>query len=276
MTKEHILKSILSTLECLKLDIYTKCKNENWNADIVIKYDTYKVAFNICKRPHNVEETYKAMRNERVCGCWLLMPTKNSVFLPNYMPCFKLSENSNKIEVFLNSEFNNDSSNIITLDDFIQDLIKGNIRFAKKMLVKYIEVCFLNMTCWKCHKLNQVYFIKRLLSQDGISVTYNSFLHNELEFNPLIINSIEQYIKTHPELKIKMGEIKSRYSKTVNGAYTSFGCAYCDSIFGNHFVHENIMEIKYNSNYLPKAMIEIKDAFITTADCWYKKNIFKI
>lgn len=81
MTKEQIIETILSISRNLKLEVATKCKSEKWSADIVVNCGTYKVAFNICKSPRNVEETYKAMREERICGCWLLMPAKNSVFL---------------------------------------------------------------------------------------------------------------------------------------------------------------------------------------------------
>lgn len=272
MTKEQIIESILSVSKNLKLEVDTKCKSEKWSADTVVNYGTYKVAFNICKSPHNVEKTYKAMRKERICGCWLLMPAKNSVFLPNNMPCFKLSEKSDAIQVFLNSEFDNDNSNAIALDAFISFLIKGNIRFAQKMMVKYIEVCFFDMKCWKCHKENQVYFINRLLSSDGISVPCNGASMDELEFNPLIIKSIEQYVNSHPEMGIRMGKIKPRFSKTVGESYQSFGCAYCDSIFGNHFVQEEMMEMRYYSNSLPNVQITIQDEIFMPADCWYIKE----
>lgn len=272
MTKEQIIESILSVSRNLKLEVATKCKSEKWSADIVVNCGTYKVAFNICKNPRNVEGTYKAMREKRICGCWLLMPAKNSVFLPNNMPCFKLSEKSDVIQVFLNSEFDNDNSNVMALETFIPALIKGNIRFAQKVQLKYIEVCFFDMKCWKCHKENQVYFISRLLSSDGISVPCNNASMDELEFNPLIIKSIEQYVSSHPEMGIKMGKIKLRFSKTVGESYPSFGCAYCDSIFGNHFVQEEMMEMRYYSDNLLKVQIEIQDKISMSADCWYKKK----
>ena len=71
-----------------------------------------------------------------------------------------------------------------------------------------------------------------------------------------------------------MGKIKPRFSKTVGKSYPSFGCAYCDSIFGNHFVQEAMMEMRYYSNSLPKAQIEIQDEIYMPADCWYIKEIF--
>lgn len=272
MTKEQIFASILSSSQSLKLDVNTKCKNEKWSADIVVNCGTYKVAFNICKSPRNIVETYKAMREERVCGCWFLLPTKNSVFFPNNMPCFKLSEKSDNIQVFLNSEFDDENFNVIALDSFISSILKGKIRFAQKILVKYIEVCFFEMVCWKCHKKSYVYFINRLLSSDGISISYENLLLDKLEFNPAVVSAIEKYITAHSGQGIRMGQIKPRYSKTVGKSYPSFGCAFCDSIFGDYFVREEMMELKYYPEELIKARIEIQDNISVLANCWYKKN----
>lgn len=272
MTKEQIIKKLLLIFKGLELEVETKCKNEKWSADVVVNYDTYKVAFNICKNPHNVEEIYKAMREERVCGCWLLMPAKNRGFFQKNMPCFTLAEESDTIQVFLNPKSDSDSTNVMTLDTFIPSLVKGDIKFLQNMRVKYIEVCFFDMECWKCHKRSQVYFINRLFSSDGISVLYNDVLTDELEFNPIIINAIEQYVEAHPKSGIKMGKIKPRFSKTVGSAYPSFGCAYCDSIFGNYFVQEEIMEMRYYSNNLSKIQIEILGDISVHKNCWYKKD----
>lgn len=117
-----------------------------------------------------------------------------------------------------------------------------------------------------------MYFINRLFSLDGISVPCNSASMDKLEFNPLIIKSIEQYVNSHPEMEIRMGKIKSRFSKTVGEFYPSFGCTYCDSIFGNHFVQEEMMEMRYYSKDLLKARIEIQGDISIPADCWYKKE----
>lgn len=68
-----------------------------------------------------------------------------------------------------------------------------------------------------------------------------------------------------------MGKIKPRFSKTVGESYPSFGCAYCDSIFGNHFVQDKMMEMRY-SNGLLKAKIEIQGNISVPVSCWYKKD----
>lgn len=270
MTKGKILESILSVLINQKMDVDTKCKNGRWSADVVVNCGTYKVAFNICKSPRNVVETYRTMREERVCGCWLLMPTKCAVSIPNDMPCFKLSEQSDGIYVSLNSDFDDDSSNIVKLDAFIPSLIKGNIKFARNMCVKYIEVCFFAMECWKCHKAFHVYFIKRLLSSDGVSVQCDNDFYDKFEFKPIVINSVEQFVKAHPEIGVRMGEIKPRFINTRNGDYLSFGCAFCNSPYGDFYYNDDVNEMMYCS--LPKYRIEIPNGIDTPVKRWYKKN----
>ena len=101
------------------------------------------------------------------------------------------------------------------------------------------------MECWKCHKRSHIYFINRLLSSDGISVLCDDVMTANREFEPEVVKAVGQYIKEHTELGIRIGEIKPRFSKTLGYAYPSFGCAFCDSIFGNHYVQDDIMEVMY-------------------------------
>jgi hypothetical protein len=57
-------------------------------------------------------------------------------------------------------------------------------------------------------------------------------------------------VDSQKDLNIKLGQIKKRYSKTVDDSYTSFGCYKCDSIFGDWYV----MEAKLDIMYEPKQM----------------------
>lgn len=281
MTKEQIIENIISASEKLRLQTEPKYKCKNWNADVLVTYQTYKVAFNICKIPRKIEETYQKMRADRVCGCWLLMPSKTSYTISQYLPCFKLTEDSTNLYVTINSNiYNENSCEILDFDTFIPNLIKGNIRFTKTIMVKYIEVCFFKIKCWNCNKINNIYFINRFISSDGISVSYDDFQIDDyenytylenLEFNPIIINAIENYIKKHPTKNIIMGKIKSRYSKTMKNSYMSFGCAFCDKLFGKYYIQEVKDEIIYSTDLLQKEIIEIPQNFSIPANKWYKK-----
>lgn len=270
MTKEQIIESILYVSRQLDFDVDTKYRTEKWHADVVVNCGAYKVAFNICKSPRNVKDVYEKMRKDRVCGCWLLMPTKNSVFFPDAMPCFKLVEKIDAIRVLLNSKYDQDHSEVLALDAFIQSFIKGDIKFVKEIIVKNIEICFFEKECWKCHKRSHIYFINRLLSSDGIPVLCDDVMTANREFEPEVVKAVGQYIKEHTELGIRIGEIKPRFSKTLGYAYPSFGCAFCDSIFGNHYVQDDIMEIMYLD--LPKKQIELQEGMIVSANCWYRKG----
>jgi hypothetical protein len=56
-----------------------------------------------------------------------------------------------------------------------------------------------------------------------------------------------EFIGTEQGKHIKLGEIKRRFSKTVQNSYMSFGCYSCDSIFGDWYVMEGELEIAYGS-----------------------------
>lgn len=74
------------------------------------------------------------------------------------------------------------------------------------------------------------------------------------------------------ELKIRIGLIKPRYSKTVRESYPSFGCAFCDSIFGDYFVRKEMMKSEYHTERLLKIHIEIQGNIFATVNCRYKRD----
>jgi len=238
MEKEIIISTILDVCKDMGLNYITKVKSSTWNADVVVEHNTYKVAFNVCKCPRNVEATYKAMRKERVCGCWLLLPAANASYQEQSLPCFNLISQTDKEFVCLNSVMNDNSNNQIELPMFLHSLIDGKIRFAKQAEINKVELCFYKNECWKCHRENDVYFVNCLFSREGVMIGGQHLMMNEdITFNPSIIKGLKNFIHEHPSETFIMGEIKPRYSKTIGEAYPSFGCAQCDSIFGYDGTH---------------------------------------
>jgi hypothetical protein len=58
-----------------------------------------------------------------------------------------------------------------------------------------------------------------------------------------------------------MGEIKERYSRTVDKPYISFGCCKCDAIFGDLFVEEAILDsMCYKEDVVECLQIEVNSA----------------
>lgn len=141
MNKETIISAIIDVCKAMGLDYTTKVRSATWNAYIVVEHETYKVAFNVCKCPRNVKATYKAMRKERVCGCWLLLPTRNSSYQEQSLPCFNLIS-TDKEFVCLNSKSEDNSINQIELFTFLHSIIDGKIKFAEQAEINKVELCF--------------------------------------------------------------------------------------------------------------------------------------
>lgn len=273
MEKGTIISAICDVCKDMGLDYMTKVKSAKWKADVVVEYKTYKVAFNVCKCPRNVEATYKAMREERVCGCWLLLPAANSSYQAESLPCFSLVSQTNKEFVCLNSVMNDNPDNQIELSMFLHSLIEGKIRFAEQAEINKVELCFYKNRCWKCHLENDVYFVNRVFSQVGVIIDAQHLMTDEdITFNPSIIRGLKKYMQEHQFETFIMGEIKPRYSKTVGEAYPSFGCAQCDSIFGNFYLQENLMELMYCTDSLRKAIITLDTPITVSTHFWYKVN----
>ena len=252
MEKETIIASIIDVCKNMDLNYATKVKTAKWSADVVVEH-----------------KTYKAMHEERVCGCWLLLPSKNSSYQQPELPCFNIEFQTEKKLVYLNSRYNKSSNNLFDLSEFLYSLIDGKIRFAEQIEVNKAELCFYKNECWKCHTENDVYFVNRLFSQEGAVIDGQQL---NITFNPSIITGLKNYIQEHPSEKFIMGEIKQRYSNTVKQAYPSFGCSQCDSIFGKFYLQEDIMELGYNTDHLRKVIITLDTPIKVPAHCWYKTN----
>ncbi len=267
--KEDVVDTILSVCKDMDLPVETNVKKKTWKADVVVDYDKYKVAFNVYKCPPKVEETYLAMRKERICGCWLILPTIDNKYSDaNYLspnkrhPCFPLFKDGN-ISVLLRK--GREENTTLFLSDFISAIIQGKIKFTETTKVKYVDVRFYKDKCWKCGRENDLYFVYKSISDNGIEIDEGIDT-----FAPALINGIRTFIKEHPERNIILGQIKPRYSKTTRESYMSFGCAYCDSLFGKFFQDEDAMEWRYFATSLPNALIEIKEDIVIPANCWYK------
>ncbi len=263
MEKEDIVKTILSVCKDMGLSTDKKVKTDKWKADVVVECPNYKVAFNICKNPRNIEETYTTMRTERVCGCWLVLSGKyNYISLSKY-PCFPVEDDNEYAKILLNQV--GEEKTTLPLSDFIPSLIQGHIRYAETMRVKYLDVRFCKINCWKCGRENDAYFVYKAISESGIEIEGGID-----SFNPALVKGLRKFIQEHSEKKIVLGEIKPRYSKTKNESYMSFGCKYCDSLFGSYFINDTFREVIYSARSLPNALIEINDDVTVDANCWYK------
>ena len=130
------------------------------------------------------------------------------------------------------------------------------MRYASIETISSVEVCFYQKECWRCHRPSYRYWISKLISNKGVS--FRLFFTEEISpTDENIANGVTQYLRTLPNLNIIMGEIKPRYSKTRGQSYRSFGCPYCDSLFGDYFAMDDQMEMMYEEDHLPHAIIKL-------------------
>ncbi len=66
--------------------------------------------------------------------------------------------------------------------------------------------------------------------------------NEDIDKSPNIISAIKEIIQSDEGKDIKIGEIKNRYSKTIENSYLSFGCFYCDALFGDYYLTTEKME----------------------------------
>lgn len=263
MEKREVIKTILSVCKEMNLSVETKVKKQTWKADVVVDYGKYKVAFNIGKCPIKVSETYQAMRNERVCGCWLILDSERVSYTYEKLPCFPMYEDDGEVKVVLANVWEEEKS--LLLSDFVSSIIQGKIRYVDSTPIKYVDVRFYKKECWKCKRRSDVYFVYKTISEDGIEIEGGID-----SLNPILVKGIQEYIRNHPERNFVLGQIKPRYSKTIDDTYMSFGCAYCDSLFGAHYQSDDFMEMIYSAKSLPSAIIELEEAISVPANIWQK------
>lgn len=245
MEKKEIINKIIDICQKNNWTFEKNVKTDNWKADLVVSYINYKVAFTIGKRPSNIEGNYQAMRQDKVCGCWLIIPAINPPYIDHTLPCFELTEEADKIMVLLNKSMYDDNGNklYLELEYFTNELICGRIRHCNEIAVKYAHIKFVSNTCWSCGANNFIYNVESFISADG-RITSPSV--ENITYQPYIIEGVRNFIKEHPQYDIKIGAIKERFSRTVNKTYMSFGCYQCDALFGNFFINDVLMDAYYS------------------------------
>ncbi len=71
----------------------------------------------------------------------------------------------------------------------------------------------------------------------------------------------------------EISKIKKRYSKTINSSYKSFGCYKCDSIFGDWYLNQEIMEARmYGKNIELNIDIELPEIIEYREHWCYSEN----
>lgn len=242
--------------DLIKAEIYYACndlgfhatqeyRGKGWRADVFAVKNSKKFAFEIQISPQSLKKTLerqdKYFRDE-VIGCWLFEkpPSKLSDERPDLPLFYVIRQTDNSFSVSLSGRKE------LHLHDFLEQFLSKNIKFCNFLRTtpeQKIKLVFYEMECWKCKAMNHIYYV-----ETDFRSACNATIHSDETLwgsdknahRPEIIALARAFIKTEQGKNIKLGEIKRRFSKTVQDSYLSFGCYKCDSIFGDWFVMEAV------------------------------------
>lgn len=256
----HIMaqNAIKETCKRLSYPCQLEYQCDGYRPDVMVFVGEKRYAFEIQLTEQSLEKTIKRQSNyirDDIVGCWLFEkePSKMS-FESERLPIFKLVDQKGSLYVSLKGR------KVLPLDQFIEDFIKGKIKFCQhiKPLPK-VTVNFIKFPCWKCGKIHHIYYLDNFHTACNIDITIQDRLWDNKGtiFNDKVIKAIQKYTNTEEGKHIVLPIIKERFSHTVGTSYMSFGCSECDSIFGDFYIHEAVLEEIYNTD---------KDSFTIEAD----------
>lgn len=241
----------------LGYEVREEYKGNDWRADVMVFANNQMYAFEIQTSAQSLKKTLERQEKyirDVVVGCWLFEkePKQNEEL--EHLPLFKLNNNNDQLTVSLKDRKE------LPLNLFLRDFLQDKIRFSEILSPHEIEVRFIEFHCWKCKLKNHIYYIGNFISPcnaelfDGDIEMWDS---EKLIFDPQIKDKVLFYAEKNKELN--MATIKERYSRTIKDSYISFGCSECDSIFGDWFVQEAIIESLYGDGVVDKMIIPTKD-----------------
>lgn len=275
-TRKHdrIQKQIVSTCQDLGIVAIQEYRGIGWRADVFAPNSERPIAFEIQLSPQSLKRTLERQLkyiNDGIIGCWLF---------ENPIP--KLIEERPDLPVFY-VEDNEDSNLLVNLGDrrkidlrtFLENFISNNIQFkptAKTKSIQTVKLLFYEMKCWKCGGLNHLFCVDTpFYSACNARIKPEEALweSNNIEYRPEIIELAEKFVESRKDLGLNLGQIKKRFSNTVNKSYISFGCYKCDSIFGDFYVMEAKLEVMYDPKVLThQGEIELRETIKLDIPHW--------
>lgn len=254
-SKHDEIVGIIHTL-CTNMGFKThkEYRGNGWRADIFVEKGDKKIAIEVQLSPQSpkiLNERQNLYIRDGIQGCWLYLER------PKTRPRFKTIQENSDLPLFYISSADPikvslvDKRKEVGLSDFLKAFLNDGIKFCNKVKThdsQKVKIIFYPMECWKCGALNYLYYLdKPYFSSCNFPIEEMEAMWSgeNFEFRPEILKAVMDYLKSEPGKEIHMGEIKQRFSKTVQHEYKSFGCYKCDSLFGDFFVMEEKLFARY-------------------------------
>lgn len=239
----------------------------DWRADILATKGDARIAFEVQWSTQTEDDTnfrQERYRQSNVRGCWFFRtPPKQ---LRDYdkapkaikeLPIFKILEDESK-NIVLHSE-----GHPKDLYSFVGALLNGKIKYRPGHSAnpeQEAKISFFKTECHKCHAPQHLYFTEvPAKSCCGKSM---DLAPGDIDLNPQIISAVKEILKSEAGKHLRLGEIRNRYSRAAGHEYLSFGCYFCDALFGQvHLFPEKIAArgLPDNITFTRKVTLQISD-----------------
>lgn len=237
-TFQHLwLKAeILAACQQAGWPVQPEVAGEGWRADVLASRDRSRIAFEV--QWSRQDDPTTRFRQDRyaadgIRACWLYRGNPPSP--PSRgLPVFQLVPDDEQVAVV------QVGGRSYGVREFVGLLLAGRVRFSETQTVR-LRVSFIEMDCWKCHRPAHIFFARQhsRCGWNPDSLRYGGVD----EFDPALLALVRQWLAGEGRgASVELGEIKPRYSRTMETSYTSFGCPHCNAIFGDWFVREAVME----------------------------------
>ena len=248
-SKEHLLAKTIIAQTCQDFgwEVTTEYQGETpngekWIADVYAKKNRVQLVFEVQWSPQREEVTRQRQERYRASGirsAWLAKEKKRDYYeIEEYeLPYFEIryDEKSNNFSI---PKYN------VTLQEFIKGMLNKELTwFPQKNMEVNSGLVVLGDNCWKCHQpINVV---------AGLYVTNKEKNFSEFYKFKIVDKTIQSMLTRELKEEYKIGPIKQRYSRTVQQQYLSNGCYYCDAIYGDFFLTEQLMEYHDYNDFEP-------------------------
>lgn len=245
---EH-LRAKIEIIEACKecgWDAIPEFSEINWRADVLAIQSNKKVAFEVQWSKQTFEET--KLRQDRykesnVRGCWFFRTAPKELrdydenpLADKAIPVFKIfkDENANIIAQLKQTH--------LPLKTLVAGLLQRKLKFCEHIRLKSkqdITIVFFETSCYKCKEMQHLYTVERNLltvCNQNFDVMGSMWDSEDIDKSPQVYEAVQQFMKTENGKHLKIGELKKRYSNTVQHSYLSHGCYSCDAIFGDFLI----------------------------------------
>ncbi len=213
-----------------------------WRADVLATKNGKRIAFEIQWSNQTIDDTkvrQDRFNSSNVRGCWFFrtIPKQLRNYGDSYlavkeMPFFKIEKEGDLTLVSFNQRK-------WSLHEFVSELLNGRIKFREQYTPQHnqeVEILFFKTICWKCDQIQDLYTVKTAIKSQCKNDMTHYWDEEDIDIYPEVVDLVRDIVQTEKNNDLKVGEIKMRYSNTVEDSYVSHGCYYCDALFGNWFV----------------------------------------